>query len=209
MNVFRTIKAIQRSTELSDKAKAVGTRLALYLNDGIADPTVAQLANETGRDKRSVQRALAELQAKGWLLRTFPKGQNASKTPTIYRLTAKATGEEVRGVKSVTPRGVKSVTQEESTKEGPKESADAPPPFSKSEGKGGQVFEFPSQGHPRHEPWVMEDLLASGLLSGPQRYWPCLTQIADAFRATRRKQGKGLTGRDVRAHFRNWLRRAA
>lgn len=131
MNLFKTLKEIARSTDLSDKAKAVATRLALYLNDGVANPTVAQLANETGRDKRRVQEALAELQAKGWLLRTFPKGQNASKKPTIYRLTAKATGQDPRGAESRTPRDAEIRTQKEKTKERPKkEGADAPFPTS-------------------------------------------------------------------------------
>lgn len=121
MNVFETTETILRSTELSSNAKIVAVRLAHYQGqNGRAWPYVAQLANECGMKKLTCQRALAELQAKGWLIRHFPKRQNVTREATQYRLTGKATG-EIRGIKSETPRGIKSDTVE-SPKKNPKKS---------------------------------------------------------------------------------------
>ena len=71
-------------TDLSDKAKNVGLRLALYLNieTGRLDPLQYTIAKELRASERAVRRAIADLVASGWISKT----RRGSEKSDSYRL---------------------------------------------------------------------------------------------------------------------------
>ena len=209
MNIFDAHRNIRRSRELSDRAKLVCAVILdrIETERGGKQMLVAEIAAEAGKCKRSCQRALRELQDKGWLRPVIPGDQLANKVPTTYYLTDKVWGVQTvtpPGVQTVTPPGVQTVThlKNEESKKG----AGAPLPVDKRSEKGGkevEATEFPDSGHPRYGPAIFMQIVKETGYTGD------LVNAAAMFREGRLRKGKGLSGPDVIEHWRRWLARAA
>ena len=80
INRFEWIKAVLRS-DVSDRARTLATALALeFFNDatGQLNPYVPTLAGYLQRSSDTVKRAVAELEAAGWLVRSVGRGRGNS-----------------------------------------------------------------------------------------------------------------------------------
>ena len=76
------------ASEMSSKAKLVAACLNSYMwQDKRAFPSLDRLAFETSMDRRSVQRALTELQGEGWLVKKPRRGESGASAPSAWILS--------------------------------------------------------------------------------------------------------------------------
>ncbi len=85
-----TWRSAVAESSLKPTLRHVALTLSLHMNErgGSAFPSLQTLANESGLHRATVCRALAELEALGWLSRTPGGGRGRS---TVYRATAPET----------------------------------------------------------------------------------------------------------------------
>ncbi len=188
MNFGDVAENIIRSTDLSPTEKIVAIRLARYQRDNKwAWPYVQQLANETGLKQRNCRYALSALLRKGWIIRHDPARQYATRDPSQYALTSRATAPSAGA-------GVQNPASRKRVAAGASGGDEEDARFA--------AFNLEGAGHPDQCKVAKSIYRELGWpVTGPNSL--CLRTFMRKFQADRAGAGKPLKGADAGKHFRN------